>query len=169
MRNDPQSPADLPLPEDHDPVDSARDGSPNNGPVTRPFGVFVVTVVVGLEALALGVLGVWSIFSLLTQPSYSLASSISLTVLLLGLAAGLAAVAVNAFKGLRWTRSAAFVWQLLMVAIAVPALLEGQVLLGLVLLVPPLAVAYFLFTPKVVEFSLRTASEDSQEGEGKVL
>lgn len=98
-----------------------------------------------------------------------MASSIFLTLLLLGMAAGLVAVSVNAFRGLRWTRSAAFVWQLLMVAIAVPALLEGQVLLGLLLLLPPLAVAYFLFTPKVVEFSLRKTSEATQEGEGKLL
>lgn len=161
MHNDPQTPADLPRPEDQNAANSALDGSLKSGPVARPLGVFVIAGVVGLEALALGVLGVWSIVSLLTQPSFSMASSIFLTVLLVGLAAGLAAVAVNAFKGLRWTRSAAFVWQLLMVAIAVPALLEGQVLLGLVLILPPLAVAYFLFTPKVVEFSLRTGSEGS--------
>lgn len=159
MRNDPQTPADLPRPEDHGAVNSALGSGLERGPITRPLGVFVITVVVGLEALALGILGIWSIFSLLTQPSHSMASSIFLTLLLLGMAAGLAAVAVNAFKGLRWTRSAAFVWQLLMVAIAVPALLEGQVLLGLALLLPPLAVAYFLFTPKVVDFSLRTTAE----------
>lgn len=169
MRNDSQTSADLPRPEDHDAGDSALDGGLKSGPVTRPLGVFVITVVVGLEALALGVLGVWSIVTLLTQPSFSMASSIFLTLLLLGMAAGLVAVSVNAFRGLRWTRSAAFVWQLLMVAIAVPALLEGQVLLGLLLLLPPLAVAYFLFTPKVVEFSLRKTSEATQEGEGKLL
>ncbi len=125
----------------------------------RPAGVVVVAAVVGLEALALIGLGVYAIYAALTQPTFSLASAVFLIVLLLGLGAGLAAVAVNAFKGMRWTRSAAFVWQLLMVAIAVPSLLEGNVLLGLALLLPPLAAAYFLFTPRVVAYSQRTTAE----------
>lgn len=171
MRKDPQTPAELPVPDGHNAVEAA----PVKGDITRPVGVYVIAVVVGLEALALAVMGVWSLLSLLTQPSDSVTSGIFLTVLIFGLAAGLAGVAVNAFKGMRWTRSAAFVWQLLMMAIGVPALLEGQIPLGLLLLLPPLATAYFLFTPKVVEFSLRKASneagesDESGESEGKLL
>ncbi|WP_146073160.1 MULTISPECIES: hypothetical protein [unclassified Arthrobacter] len=171
MRKDPQTPAELPVPDGHNAVEAA----PVKGDITRPVGVYVIAVVVGLEALALAVMGVWSLLSLLTQPSHSVTSGIFLTVLIFGLAAGLAGVAVNAFKGMRWTRSAAFVWQLLMMAIGVPALLEGQIPLGLLLLLPPLATAYFLFTPKVVEFSLRKASneagesDESGESEGKLL
>ncbi len=157
MSNDPLLPAEEPESDNPDgpvvqaPADKA----------TRPLGVVVVAVVVGLEALALAVLGVYSIYAAFTQPMFSPASGIFLIVLLVGLAAGLAAVSVNAFRGMRWTRSAAFVWQLLMIAIAVPSLLEGNVLLGLVLLLPPLAAAYYLFTPKVVSFSQRTAAESS--------
>ncbi|WP_315913002.1 hypothetical protein [Arthrobacter sp. lap29] len=157
MQNDPQTPADMPRPEDAD----ALEASLKRGELVRPAGVFVIAGVVGLEALALAVFGIWSIFSLLTQPSNSFASAIFLTLLLLGLSAGLGAVAFKAFHGFRWTRSAAFVWQLLMVAIATPALLEGELMLGLLLLLPPLAVVYFLFTPKVVAFSLRTAAEET--------
>lgn len=155
MQNDPALPPEMPVSPDPDKaVIDAPDGE-----LTRPVGVVVVAIVVGLEALALAILGVYAIYAAFTQPLFSVASGVFLIMLLLGLAAGLAAVSVNAFKGMRWTRSAAFVWQLLMVAIAVPALLEGNVPLGLILMLPPLAAAYFLFTPKVVTFSQRTAAE----------
>ncbi|AIY01286.1 hypothetical protein ART_1687 [Arthrobacter sp. PAMC 25486] len=157
MQNDPALPDEVPASPDPNKADIDAPA----GELTRPIGVVVVAIVVGLEASALAVLGVYSIYAAFTQPMFSVASGVFLIVLLLGLAAGLAAVSVNAFKGMRWTRSAAFVWQLLMVAIAVPALLEGNVLLGLILMLPPLAAAYFLFTPKVVAFSQRTAAENS--------
>ncbi|HXF03084.1 MAG TPA: hypothetical protein VN601_08860 [Arthrobacter sp.] len=155
MQKEPRNPSDVPSNEGPAvPGAAVPDGEP-----ARPAGVFVVAAVVGLEALALIGLGVYAVYSALTQPMFSLASAVFLIVLLLGLGAGLAAVSVNAFRGMRWTRSAAFVWQLLMVAIAVPSLLEGNVPLGLALLLPPLAAAYFLFTPKVVAFSQRTTAE----------
>lgn len=135
--------------------------SPNDGRNPRPAGVFVVAAVVALESLILGVLGVWSIVLALTQPTHSMASGVFLIVLLLALCAGLALVAVNVYRGFRWTRSAAFVWQLLMVAVAVSTLLEGNILPGLLMLLPAVVAAYFLFTPKVVAFSLRTGSENN--------
>lgn len=156
MQNDPLNPSDVP--DSNAAEASVAEGA--TGDLVRPAGVVVVAVVVGLEALALLVVGLYSIYAALTQPVFSPASAIFLTVLLLGLGAGLSAVAVNAFKGMRWTRSAAFVWQLLMVAIAVPALIEGNVPVGLLLLLPPLAAAYYLFTPKVVAYSQRTAAEN---------
>lgn len=156
MQNNPQNPAETPHSED----DGAAETIAGTDDVKRPTGVFVVAGVVGLEALALGVVGVGSVVAMFTQPVFSLASAIFLSVLLLGLAAALGAVAVNAFKGFRWTRSAAFVWQLLMVAIATPMLLEGNLLLGLALLLPPMAVVFFLFTPNVVAFSLRTGASN---------
>lgn len=122
----------------------------------RPVGVVVAAVLLGLEALALSAAGIWYIVNLLTQPSQSMSAGIFMVVLLFALAAGLGAVAVNLFRGYRWTRSAAFVWQLLMVSLAVPVLAGGEVLTGLALLVPPLVVAFLLFTPKVVAFTLRT-------------
>lgn len=157
MENEAQNPAEQARPND---VDSAPDARPA-GDSPRPLGVYVIAVVVGLEALAIAAIGVGSIVSAFTTPMYSAASGVFLIVLLLALAAGLAAVAFNAFKGMRWTRSAAFVWQLLMVALAVPALLEGNALLGLALLLPAVAAAYFLFTPKVVEFSQRTGAQNN--------
>ncbi len=130
-------------------------GSENEGAPRRPLGVYVIASIVGLQALALAVAGVVFTFAAFNQPSISIAGTVFLIVLVFALAAGLAAVSVNAFKGFRWTRSAAFVWQLLMVAIAVPALLNGSTLTGLVMGVPAIAVIYYLFTPRVVAYSLR--------------
>ena len=115
----------------------------------------VAAVIVGLEAIVLLIVGILLGISLMTSAPSSLASGIFLLVLLLAFGAGLAAVALNLFRGYRWTRSAAFVWQLLMLTIAVPTLLAGQTLTGLLLIVPPLVVAVLLFTPKVVAYTLR--------------
>ncbi|MDQ6752368.1 MAG: hypothetical protein M3017_02890 [Actinomycetota bacterium] len=116
-------------------------------------------MVVGLEALALLAVGVWLGINLVASKPVSMASGIFLLVLVLGFGAGLAAVAVNLYRGFRWTRSAAFVWQLLMLTVAVPALLAGQLVAGLLLIIAPLAVAVPLFTPKVVAFTLRTGGQ----------
>lgn len=159
MQNDPQNPSDVPGSTAPETKRGFQPPEHSAGELVRPAGVCVVAIVVGLEALALAVLAAYSIYAALTQPMFSMGSGLFLIVLMLGLSAGLAAVSVHAFKGMRWTRSAAFVWQLLMVAMAVPALLEGNVLLGLVLLLPPVAAAYYLFTPKVVAFSQRTTAE----------
>jgi hypothetical protein len=142
------NPPDSPAPE---PGEAGTQPDP-----TRPPGVYVIAAVVALESLGMAFAGVWFTIGAFTQPPLSMASAIFLIVLVFALSAGLAAVAVNAFKGYRWTRSAAFVWQLLMVAISFPELLGGDTLIGLLFLLPPLAAIYYLFTPKVVAFSLRT-------------
>ncbi|MDJ0356436.1 hypothetical protein [Paenarthrobacter sp. PH39-S1] len=143
--NDPQLPGDVPAktpPAGHRPV--------------RPGGVVLAAGVVGLEGLALLGVGIWYIVGLLTSVPQSLGGSIFMVVLLLGLGVGLGAVAVNLYRGFRWTRAAAFVWQLLMLTIAGPTLVGGLLLPGLLLLVPPLMVLVLLFTPKVVAFTLRS-------------
>ncbi len=157
MPKDPENPAKMPHFQEPELVEPSVPSTE----LSRPVGVYVVAIVVGIEALAIGAMGLYSIFSALTQTPHSMASAVFLIVLLLALAAGLGAVAVNVFRGFRWTRSAAFVWQLLMVAIAVPALFAGTIGLGLLLLLPPVATVYFLFTPKVVAFSLRTGAENN--------
>ncbi len=121
----------------------------------RPGGVVIAAVLLGLEGLAVLAAGVWYVIGLLTSVPQSLGGSIFMLVLLLGLGAGLCTVAVNLYRGYRWTRSAAFVWQLLMLTIAVPTLLSGLALPGLLLLIPPLVVLVLLFTPKIVTFTLR--------------
>lgn len=155
MSRSPMNPPEQPDPRALNPGQSSFPESL----LVRPPGVFVITAVLGLESLALAVAGIWSTIGLFSQKPYSMASAVFLVVIVFALAAGLAAVAVNAFKGNRWTRSATFVWQLLMVTIAVPALLNGATMVGLVFLVPPLVATYFLFTPKVVAFSLKAGGE----------
>lgn len=160
MHKEPNNSTDIPQPKKPEVVA----GAVPLGELRRPFGVYVVAGVVGLEALALGIMAVWAIVSAISAPMFSAASGVFLIVLIAAMTAGLAAVAVNAFKGMRWTRSAAFVWQLLMAALAVPALLEGNVLLGLVMLLPAVAAAYYLFTPTVVAFSQRTGVDNEASG-----
>ena len=118
MSRPPVNPADQPDPGPRDATSSGRSDTAGG----RPPGVYVICAAVGLEALALAAAGVVLVFASFSQPSISLAGTIFLIVLVFALAAGLGAVSVNAYKGFRWTRSAAFVWQLLMVAVAVPAL-----------------------------------------------
>lgn len=126
----------------------------------RPIGVVVAAIIVGLEALALLAAGVMLLTALFTQPQQSMASSIFLVVLVIGIAIALGAVGLNFFKGYRWTRSAVFVWQLLIVAIAFPAFSSGAPILGAVMASPAIAVAVLLFTPTVVQFTLRTGQPD---------
>lgn len=164
MHKEPDNSTDTPQPKKPHPVAEGVDVSVPLDALRRPLGVYVVSGVVGLEALALGIVAVWAIVSAVAAPMFSAASGIFLIILIAALAAGLAAVAINLFKGMRWTRSAAFVWQLLMVALAVPALLEGNVLLGLVMLLPAVAAAYYLFTPTVVAYSQRTGSDSGDTG-----
>ncbi|MGA7205004.1 MAG: hypothetical protein WBX27_10280 [Specibacter sp.] len=155
MSRPPKNPTDSPAPEPGD----AASHSAAQPSTSRPPGVYVIAAVVALESLGMAGAGVWFTIGLFTQAPLSMASAIFLIVLVFALSAGLAAVAVNAFKGYRWTRSAAFVWQLLMVAISVPELLGGDTLIGLLLLLPPLAAMYYLFTPRVVTFSQRTGGD----------
>lgn len=118
-----------------------------------------MAAVVGLDAVALAAAAVWFIVGILTSTPQSMGGAIFMVVLLAGLAAGAAAVAYNHYRGFRWTRSAAFVLQLLALTIAVPSLLAGQIAAGIVLGVPALAALVLLFSPKAVEFTLRTGGQ----------
>lgn len=119
----------------------------------------MVSAVVAVESLALLAAAAWYVVGVLTSPVVSWGGAAFMVVLLLALAAGLAAVSWNIYRGYRWTRSAAFVWQLLMLSIAVPTLLAGRLVPGAVLLLPPLVVIVLLFTPAVVAFTLRTGKD----------
>lgn len=123
-------------------------------PTIRPWGVWVISAVLGLEALALLITAVAYLIGLFTVQVETFGGAVFLTVLLFLLGIALAAAAVQHFKGLRWTRAAAFVWQLLMLTIAVPTLTGGY-LWGLAMLLPPLLVLVLLFFPSVVAFTLR--------------
>lgn len=80
-------------------------------------------------------------------------------VLLVLVAAWLLAVGHFFFRGYRWTRAAALVWQLFMVALAVPTLGGGVVVPGLLLLLPAAAVVLLLFTKPVLAHTSRVGGD----------
>lgn len=128
-------------------------------PSRPPWGVWLITAVLGAEALMLLSIVVLAVISLLGDRSRygtgpALASGIFLAALCLFFGIALIAVAVQLTRGLRWTRAAAFVWQLLMLALIVPAVLIGFWAAALLLL-PPLTALALLFSPRVVAFTMR--------------
>ncbi len=112
-----------------------------------------------LEALGLLAVAGWYVYNLLTATATSLGGAIFSLILILAVAAWLLVVGHFFFRGMRWTRAAALVWQLFMVAIAVPTLQGGVVLVGLLLLLPPAAILLLLFTKPVIAWTSRTNSE----------
>ena len=63
------------------------------------------------------------------------------------------------FRGYRWTRAGALVFQLFAVVIAVPTLQGGVLLAGLALLLPAAAVLLLLFTRPVLEHTSRISGD----------
>lgn len=124
----------------------------------RPLGVLVIALILVLEALTLLAAAAWYGYELITSTPASYGGALFTLALLLALAAWLLAVGHFLFRGHRWTRSAALVWQLLLLAIAVPTLTGGYLLYGWALLIPAAVVIILLFTKPVVAFTTRTAN-----------
>ena len=112
-----------------------------------------------LEALGLLAVAGWYVYNLFTATAASLGGAVFSLILVLAVAVWLLVVGHFFFRGMRWTRAAALVWQLFMVAVAVPTLQGGLVLVGLLLLVPPAVVLLLLFTKPVMAWTSRTNSE----------
>ncbi|MCG2622721.1 hypothetical protein LVY72_12495 [Arthrobacter sp. I2-34] len=126
-----------------------------SGAVKRPVSIIIISLAVVFEALLLLATAAWFVAGLLTQTPLSLGGTIFQLVLILLFAVWLLAVGHFMFRGYRWTRAAAIVWQVFMIVVAVPTLNAGQVLLGLVLLVPALVVAVLIFGRPVTEFLVK--------------
>jgi hypothetical protein len=125
-------------------------------PTTRPVGVKVVAVILLLEASALLAVAAWFVIGLLTSTPASLGGAVFLLVLLLLFAGWLLVVGHFFFRGYRWTRSAALVFQLFAIVLAMPTLTGGIIWVGLLLLVPAVIVIHQLFTRPVVAYTKRT-------------
>lgn len=125
-------------------------------PASRPVGVIVIAVILWLEALGLLAAAGWYLNGLLTSTPTSLGGAIFTMVFLVVLALWLLVVSYHLRAGHRWTRSAAVVFQLFVIVIAVPTLSAGIILVGLVLLVPAAAVLLLLFTKPVLAYISRT-------------
>ena len=132
-------------------------------PAARPAGVAVIALILVLEALGLLAAAGWYLYGLLNSTPTSLGGAIFTMVFLAVLAIGLLVVGHRLFGGYRWTRSAALVFQLFVIVIAVPTLSAGIIQVGLVLLIPAAAVVLLLFTKPVIAFTSRAGDS------GKVL
>lgn len=121
----------------------------------RPAGVTVIAVILLCEAAVLLAVAGWFAFGLMTSTPASLGGALFMLVLLLLFAGWLLVVAHFFFRGYRWTRSAALVFQLFAIVIAVPTLTGGVIWVGLLMLVPAVVVVHQLFTRPVVAYTSR--------------
>ena len=123
----------------------------------RPLGATVIAAILLLEALGLLSAAGWYLYGLLNSNPTSLGGAIFTMVFLVVLAVWLLLVGSKLNAGYRWTRSAALVFQLFMVVIAVPTLSAGIVGIGFALLLPAAVVVLLLFTKPVLAHTSRTA------------
>lgn len=109
-----------------------------------------VAAIIGAESIVMVVYGfVLGIDTLVAKPT-SLAGAAFLAVLVVLLGAGLGAVALGVWRGQRWSRSPALVWQALQASLALPAVgLPPQVKIPL--LVAAVVAAVGVFLPGVVD------------------
>nr|WP_231707804.1 MULTISPECIES: hypothetical protein [Arthrobacter] len=119
----------------------------------------MISAILVLEALGLLGVAAWYIYNLLTATATSLGGAVFTLILVIVLAVWLLVVGHFFFRGMRWTRAAALVWQLFMIVLAVPTLQGGVVLVGLLLLVPAAAVILLLFTKPVIAWTSRTSGD----------
>ncbi|WP_326831520.1 hypothetical protein [Arthrobacter sp. BL-252-APC-1A] len=134
---------------------------PQNSPAqqSRPGAVALISAILVFEALALlGVAG-WYIYNLINSTATSFGGAVFSLFLIVLVAVWLLVVGHFFFRGMRWTRAAALVWQLFMIVIAVPTLQGGVVLVGLVLLLPAAAVILLLFSKPVIAWTSRTSGD----------
>jgi hypothetical protein len=126
--------------------------APSSSPASRPIAIKIVAAAVVLEALTL--LGGAALYGygLATQTPLSMAGSIFLLVLMLVFGLWLLVVGHFLFRGYRWTRAAALVWQVFVVVVAISMIQGGQLLLGPVLLLAAGASFVLLLTKPVTAF-----------------
>ncbi|WP_404320456.1 hypothetical protein [Arthrobacter luteolus] len=134
---------------------------PQNSPAqqSRPGAVALISAILVFEALALlGVAG-WYVYNLINSTATSFGGAVFSLFLIVLVAVWLLVVGHFFFRGMRWTRAAALVWQLFMIVIAVPTLQGGVVLVGLMLLLPAAAVILLLFSKPVIAWTSRTSGD----------
>ncbi|WP_323745598.1 hypothetical protein [Arthrobacter gandavensis] len=125
----------------------------------RPGAVTLISAVLVFESLALlGVAG-WYVFNLLNSTPTSLGGAVFSLFLVVLVAVWLLVVGHFFFRGMRWTRAAALVWQLFMIVIAVPTLQGGVVVVGLALLLPAAAVILLMFTKPVIAWTSQAGGD----------
>ena len=136
--------------------------APSSSPASRPIAIKIVAAAVVLEALTL--LGGAALYGygLATQTPLSMAGSIFLLVLMLVFGLWLLVVGHFLFRGYRWTRAAALVWQVFVVVVAISMIQGGQLLLGPGLLLAAGASFVLLLTKPVTAFLVNGSAPRAQ-------
>ncbi|MEV7647993.1 hypothetical protein [Arthrobacter sp. NPDC089319] len=132
--------------------------APSSSPASRPIAIKIIAAAVALEALALLAGAALYGYGLATQTPISLAGSLFLLVLMLVFGIWLLVVGHFLFRGYRWTRAAALVWQVFVVVVAISMIQGGQLALGPVLLVAAGAAFVLLLTKPVTAFLVKGAA-----------
>ena len=133
---------------------SANVSTPRNAP-TRPPAVLVISAALVLEALGLLAFAGWYGYGLATSTPLSMGGAVFTMLFAVAVAVWLLVVGHFFFRGYRWTRAAAMVWQFFVVIIAVPTLQAGLTIAGLAMLLPAAAVLLLLFTKPVLAHTNR--------------
>jgi len=120
----------------------------------------VLLLVVGAvvaEAVALAIVAILSVRALLTADTASTGLSVGVAVLSLAVAALLVAAGRALLSGRRWGRAPVLTWQLLQLAVAVPAVQADLAAVPVALLTGSLVVVVGLFVPAVVRHTAGAA------------
>lgn len=115
----------------------------------RPPLLTAIAVVVGVEVLLLLAGAVYLVHGLVVEGSRAPLAGLSVVLLAVVFAAGLAFCARGLLQRATWARSPLVVWQVLQVAAGLPAFTGGSPWLGAILVVPAVAVGIGLFLPSV--------------------
>lgn len=128
----------------------------------RPKPLVALAVVLCLEALGMAVVTVLLVLEVVSDAPVSARAAGLGSAIALAVSAALAAVLLgvltrSTWRGAKWIRPAAFVWQILQVFVGLSAFtgVGARPDLGLLLLVPGLVGLALLFTPSVLAVTRR--------------
>lgn len=138
------------MPSMTEPSDSPDRPDPG---VLRPAAVFPVVLVVGAQALILGIGAAYMLFALVTGQVWSVPGAIFLTVVFGGGALWLTNAAKGLWRGKRWPRAAAFTAQLFSLVAAGAIVWPFTTVGAIALIVAALVAAACLFLPTVVQWT----------------
>ena len=126
-------------------------------PGTRHPLIWVLAVILFAECLLLVAATGFLVIELFVATPSSLPTAIALTVVVAIAAVWLAVITVNILRCEHWVRSAALVWQVLQIAVAIGSFqgLFARQDIGWALLIPAVVAIILLFTRPVIEATAR--------------
>jgi hypothetical protein len=137
-------------------------------PGNSQIGVWVLIIIVSLQAAALTTISVLLLWATVTQRSDSLTSAIALDLVVVIFAIAMIIVAIGVIQGKPAARSGAFVWQVLQMALGL-ASNDGSVFsrpdIASALLIPAVVALVVILFNKGVRAHFVDASRDGGEKE----